>query len=355
MQVMVNALNDVPAVSNTINGSKGIGVLLCNSMMFQRFPTHASYSDPQLSNFYGMVMPLLKRGIPVETVHYENLNNANTLKNIRVLVMSYSNMKPLSPAGHEKLAEWVKKGGVLIYYGKDDDPFQSVPEWWNSGGKSYKAPSEHLFELLQIKEGQEEYSFGKGKVMVTRRDPKELVMEAGQDGEFVNQVKKGYEQYAKAGQLITKNYFLLNRGPYDIAAVLDENDNKQPLVIKGPVIDLFDPGLPVLPEKTVNPGEQAFLYQLSRVKNNGQPKVLAAASRVYDEKTTGKNYSFVVKSPAKTINIMRLLLPGKPVSVSAIKDGAAITITKNEWDEKTKTCLLEFDNFSEGVTVSVNW
>src|SRR5688572_16114320 len=88
MQVMVNSLNDIPAVSSTINGSKGIGVLLSNSMMFQRFPTHASYSDPQLSNFYGMVMPLLKRGIPVETVHIENLGNANTLKNIKVLVMS---------------------------------------------------------------------------------------------------------------------------------------------------------------------------------------------------------------------------------------------------------------------------
>jgi hypothetical protein len=357
MQVMVNALNDIPAVNNTLNGSRGIGVLLSNSMMFQRFPTHASYSDPQLSNFYGMIMPLLKRGVPVETVHYENLENANTLKNICVLVMSYSNMKPLTPKGHEKLAEWVKKGGILIYYGKDDDPFQSVPEWWNSGGNSYASPSQHLLEKLQVKEipGQIEYTVGKGKLFLVRRDPKELVLTAGQDLDFFAQVKKAYEQYAKAGNLITKNYFLLARGPYDIAAVLDENENTNPLIIKGPVIDLFDPALPVLPEKTVNPGEQAFLYQLSRVKNNGRPKVLAAAARVYDEKLSGRQFSFIVKSPAKTVNVMRILLPAKPVKVEAVANGNMLSLSKNSWDEQTKTCVLEFDNFSEGVNVSVNW
>jgi hypothetical protein len=357
MQVMVNALNDIPAVNNTLNGTKGIGVLLCNSMMFQRFPTHASYSDPQLSNFYGMVMPLLKRGIPVETVHYENLENANTLKNIRVLVMSYSNMKPLTPKGHEKLAEWVKKGGVLIYYGKDDDPFQSVPEWWNMGNVSFNAPSGHLMWQMQVKpvEGQVEYTVGKGKFFLVRRDPKELVMTPGQDLDFLTQVKKGYEQYAKAGKLVIKNYFLLNRGPYDIAAVLDENEFQNPLIIKGPVIDLFDPGLPVLPEKTVNPGEQAFLYQLSRVKKNGKPAVLAAAARVYNEKAGAKEYSFVVKSPAKTVNVMRILLPAKPATVKAEKGGAEISLAKNSWDEKSNTLLLEFDNYSEGVHVSITW
>jgi hypothetical protein len=97
------------------------------------------------------------------------------------------------------------------------------------------------------------------------------VLQAGQDKEFVEQVRKGYEQYAKAGKLIAKNHFLLSRGPYDIAAVLDENEDKQPLVIKGPVIDLFDPELPVLDEKVVNPGQQAYLYQVKRVKNNKQP------------------------------------------------------------------------------------
>ncbi|MCH5684728.1 hypothetical protein LWM68_10925 [Niabella sp. W65] len=58
MQVMINALNEVPVSQNKVSGSHGIGVLVSNSMMFQRFPTHAGYEDPQLSNFYGLAMPL---------------------------------------------------------------------------------------------------------------------------------------------------------------------------------------------------------------------------------------------------------------------------------------------------------
>ena len=48
--------------------------------MFQRFPTHNGFEDPQFSNFYGQTLPLVKRGIPVQTVHMENLAYAATLK-----------------------------------------------------------------------------------------------------------------------------------------------------------------------------------------------------------------------------------------------------------------------------------
>eukprot|EP01035_Chromulina_nebulosa_P037317 gene37317-50357_t len=75
MQIMVNALNDIPVSSNKVTGSNGIGVLMGNSLMFQRFPTHNSYDDPQFSNFYGQTLPLVKRGVPVQTVHMENLGN----------------------------------------------------------------------------------------------------------------------------------------------------------------------------------------------------------------------------------------------------------------------------------------
>lgn len=44
-----------------------------------------------------------------------------------------------------KQRKWVKTGGVLIYYGKDEDPYQTVSEWWNTKGNSYKAPSKAYF------------------------------------------------------------------------------------------------------------------------------------------------------------------------------------------------------------------
>jgi len=359
MQVMVNALNTMPASANTLNGTKGIGVLAGNSMMFQRFPTHKSYEDPQLSDFYGMILPLLKRGIPPEIVHMENLGFASTLKNMKVLIMSYANMKPQAADVHRQLAAWVNNGGTLFYYGRDDDPFQQVKEWWNSNGMKYAAPSAHLFELMKIKPSSENnkiYSYGKGKVYIVKEDPKELVLEPGKDSAFAAMIKRAYEAFAGNNRIVTKNYFYLERGPYDIAAVMDESVSDKSLTIKGPLIDLFDPALPVLSQKVVQPGQQAFLYDLSRIVKKQQPQVLCAASRVSGENSDTHTYSFIAKSPDSTKNVMRILLPSKPQSV-IVKDvnGALIKDISFKWDDLSHTVLLTCTNRSEGVQVRMRW
>ncbi len=358
MQVMVNSLNQMPKSSNKLNGSHGIAVLLSNSMMFQRFPTHAGYDDPQLSNFYGMALPLLKQGVPVETVHIENLIHENTLKDIKVLIMSYANMKPLAPNYHELLAKWVKSGGVLIYCGRDNDPFQNIKEWWNTSGNHFTAPSQHLFKQMGIIPiaSQQKYVYGKGKVFIIRQDPKELVMKENGDTAFLAIVKNTYQQDAKAGELQFKNNFILNRGPYVIAAVLNEQQKDEPLTVKGSLIDLFDPELPVSNQKIVAPGTQAYLFNLDKIENKTKPMVLAAAARVYDEVADAHNYQFLVKSPSNTNNRMRILLPQKPKSVSASQATAGkLDLQKNEWDGHSKTLLLGFENYSEGVQVNIGW
>jgi len=358
MQVMVNALNNMPLSSNKVTGSHGIGVLMGNSLMFQRFPEHNSYEDPQFSNFYGQTLPLVKRGVPVETVHMENLSYPATLKDIKVLVMSYSNMKPVSPDVHRHIADWVKKGGVLIYCGRDDDPYQSVMEWWNTGSNKFSAPSQHLFELLGIKasDKNQETAVGKGKVYIIRTDPKAFVLNADGDAEYISTIKQAYQVAAKAGALQFKNNFYLQRGPYDIISVMDENADAQPYTVNAPAIDLFDPELPVVSKKEVLPGTQAFLYNISRIKNRKQPQVLASACRVYDEKSTAASYSFVCKSPLNTVNRIRILLSAAPKKVNVANDkGAALPDVKQEWDAASNTLLLGFDNSPEGIRVNLSW
>ncbi|MEE1945305.1 hypothetical protein VRU48_09310 [Pedobacter sp. KR3-3] len=359
MQVMVNSLNQMPLSNNKLNGSHGIGVLLANSMMFQRFPTHAGYDDPYLSNFYGMAIPLLKKGIPVETVHLENLANKNTLKNIKVLIMSYANMKPLSASYHEELAKWVRNGGVLLYYGRDNDPFQNIKEWWNTNGNNFTAPSQHLFKLfgLSPNDNHTEYGVGKGKVFIVRKDPKELVMQANGDADFLANVKNAYETDAHAGELLFKNNFVLDRGPFKMVAVLNETSNDEALTLTGTFIDLFDPALPILHQKTVAPNTQAYLYDVNKATAKNTPQVLAAAGRLDDStvKITKNSYAFVIKSPSNTVNAMRILLPKKPKQVAAKLNGKDLELFKNDWDEQSKTLLLSFDNYSEGVNVDINW
>ena len=358
MQVMVNALNSMPLTSNRVTGSKGIGVLMGNSLMFQRFPTHNGFEDPQFSIFYGQTFPLLKLGVPVETVHMENLSYAATLKDIKVLVVSYSNMKPNAAQVHEQLADWVRKGGVLVYAGKDDDPYQSVMEWWNTKENHFKAPSEHLFQLLKIKPTADDQRFkvGRGAVYIIRKNPKDFVMETNGSGPYVDIIKRAYEEDAKAGRLEYKNSLYVERGPYDVVSVMDESISSDPYVINGPVIDLFDPQLPVLTQKSVPPGQQAFLYNINRITNKKQPQVLASASRVYEEERNGNRYSFVSKSPFNTTNSMRILLPQEPKEITlADKEGKKLTDVKSSWNAVSKTCYLGFENSPDGTKVTINW
>ena len=353
MQIMVNSLNSMPVSGNRLDGAQGIAVLMANSLMFQRFPTHEGYEDPQLSNFYGQALPLLKRGIPVKTAHIENVGYPATLSDVKVLLMSYSNMKPLDPQAHSHIADWVKEGGVLLYSGRDDDPFQTVREWWNTDGNSYAAPSDHLFSLMGIRAGASEgqYSYGKGTVYIMRHDPKEYVLSEGGDSRFVETVGKLYRDSAKAGEMKMKNSFCLERGPYTIAAVMDESVSDEPLTITGTLVDLFDPKLPVYTSVQILPGHQGYFIDIDRV-DHGKAQVLAGSSRAEDEHRTGSSYSFTAKSPIDTDGISRVLLPEKPSSVTV--NGEEVS-DRASWDAGSSTCLITYDNSPDGVKIAFSW
>ncbi|GGC30271.1 hypothetical protein GCM10011386_22850 [Parapedobacter defluvii] len=357
MQVMINTLNHMPLSENTVSGSHGISVLMANSLMFQRFPTHDSYEDPQLANFYGQALPFLKRGIPVKTVHLENVSYKETLKDTKVLLMTYSNMKPLSAEGHQYIAKWVKAGGALVYSGRDEDPYQTVTEWWNTNGNHYARPLDHLLEKMGIPAGAAggEYTYGKGTVYILRNDPKEYVLKAGGDQQLIQVVKDLYGRKSTEG-LVFKNHLYLERGPYDIVAVLDEMEDAQPFTVAGPVIDLYDPTLPVLTEKVIQPGRQALLYQLKRVSDPAKPQVLASASRIYDEQVSGNSYAFVCKSPLNTTNVMRVLLPAAPRQFSVTDPtGNPVSDVKTSWDDSSHTYFFQFENHPDGMHVKVDW
>ena len=347
MQIMVNALQNMPLAETQVSGTHGINVLMGNSLMFQRFPEHEGYDDPQLSNFYGMSMPLLKSGVPVGIVHIENLGFEKALKDTKVLIMTYSNMKPLDSKAHAYIAEWVKAGGNLIYAGRDDDPFQTVSEWWNKDGNNYASPSDHLFSLMGISSAPSagDYKFGKGKVHIIRQDPKEFVLENNGAEPLIDAVEE------LCGGIEKKNSFLLERGMYLLAAVLDESVSSGPLKLDGRYIDLYDPSLPICENVEIRPGVQRLFIDLSKVRKDS-PMILAAASRAENETLSGRTFSYVAKSPAATVNVSRVLLPAAPKSLK-VNDKECLDQTC--WDEASQTYLLTFDNNPDGVSVEFAW
>ena len=149
LQTVFNTLNDMnqPRIKWDA-GTAGVGVLISDSLMFQR--GQPTPSDPWLGNVYGLAMPLLMHGLPVAPVQLENVTIPHYLDGFRVLFLSYDGQKPLSPEVHPPLVDWVKNGGVLVFCDQDADPYLKVRDWWNSDGNHYPTPREHLFNLLGL-------------------------------------------------------------------------------------------------------------------------------------------------------------------------------------------------------------
>ncbi len=113
LQTVMNTLNNMKQERvEWDSGTRGIGVLVSDSLMFERGDPKPS--DEHMSHFYGLAMPLFKRGIPVTPVQLENVMSPHYLDGFKVLLLTYQGMKPLSADVHSQLAEWVKRGGVLV-------------------------------------------------------------------------------------------------------------------------------------------------------------------------------------------------------------------------------------------------
>ena len=261
-------------------GTQGIGVLVSDSLMFER--EQPTPSDPNMAHFYGLALPMLKRGLPVTPVQLENVTLPGFLTGQRVLMLSYQGQKPQTADVHAALADWVKKGGVLVMVDDDKDPYNQVREWWNEDGKNDRIPRRHLFDALGVKD--EDFSgevatmvaVGQGKLIWVRESPVRFALSAEGDERLAATAKTA----ATAAGLEWKetNYLTLHRGPYVIGAGLDEAVAAPPKVLTGRFVNLFDPALAVQHSVTLSPGARVFLLDLDAVKA-GEPKVVASACK----------------------------------------------------------------------------
>ena len=322
LQTVMNALNDMKQTQVEWDcGTTGIGLLVGDSLMFQRGdPTP---SDSHLSHVYGLALPLLKRGIPVAPVQLENVAVSNYLAGFKVLLLTYQGMKPQTPNVHASLAEWVKRGGVLVFCDDDSDPFNAVHEWWNSDGKNYHMPREHLFEQLGFNQahntnnsatpGETEWRFGKGSVLWLQKNPAQLAGTAAGADQVIGITKRAATR-AKLKWRET-NYLLLERGPYVIAAGLDESIPGEPKILHGRFVNLFDPELRVLETVSLTPGTRYFLRDLNATKGH-EPQLVASAGRALRIAQEDKALSFAVEGVAQTPALMLFQTSQAPKSIT---------------------------------------
>jgi hypothetical protein len=339
LQTVFNALNDMkqPQVEWDC-GTPGIGVLVSDSLMFQR--GQPTPSDPYLGNFYGMAMPLLQHGLPVTPVQLENVVIPRHLDGFRFLLLSYDGQKPLSPAVHASLAEWVRRGGALIFCDKDADPYLKVHEWWNIEGKNYATPRQHLFEQLGLDDSIASEQFnrvGKGGVIWLRERPVTFSL----DEQGAKQVVKTVELAAKKTGLKWRetNYLLLRRGPYVIASGLDESIAAEPRELHGHFVNLFDSELRVQNDIAIAPGSRWFLLDLDLART-GKNHLLASACKALPNTSTRDQISFTVEGVGGTRAILLLESTQTPASVTL--DGKMLTAF--EYSATERLLWIHFDN-----------
>jgi hypothetical protein len=357
LQTVINALNDLkqPRIEWDA-GTGSLGVLVSDSLMFQR--GEPASSDEHLGHFFGLAMPLLKRGVPVTPVQLENIVVPHYLDNFRVLLLTYQGMKPLDATVHQRLAEWVKAGGVLLLCDDDSDPFNSVREWWNSNGLNYKTPREHLFEQLGLaKDGRkaqsggteaQNWNYGRGNVIWLRKNPAALAASEKGDLQLLPVVKQAA---SRAGLTWREtNYLLLRRGPYITAAGLDESVPGEAKIVSGRFVNLFDPQLRVQREVRLEPGSRWFLRDLDANPSN-EPELLASAGKALVTEKAPGSLSFAVEGVGGTKAVC-LLRSEKPM-LSATLDGQALT--DFEYSAAEKLLWVRFPNEAHPQTLRLKF
>jgi hypothetical protein len=307
LQVVFNALNDMKQARVEWDGAAaGIGVIVSDSLMFQRGENESS--DPHMSHLYGLAMPFLKRGMPITPVQLENVTVPKYLNSFRFLMLSYHGQKPLSPDVHEPLAQWVRNGGVLMVVDDDSDPYNQIREWWNSDGLKFATPREHLFKVLDAKpkEGGELLAIGKGALCFIRRNPAAMAQNVSEETLLMQSFRMATRYKAAVAQ--EANYLKLRRGPYIIAAGLDESIEDDSKVIEGRYISLFDPELRLRRKISIDPGTRHFLVDLD-FKSKG---VIASGCKVLP----GQENSYVVEGIANTPGIVLLRADKAPKNIT---------------------------------------
>ncbi len=347
MMTVITALNDMDQPDLAWDcGTQGIGVVVSDSMMFQRGDPNPS--DANLGSFYGLAMPLLKRGIPAEPVQLENAVIPGALAAHKVLIMTYEGMKPMTPEVHVALAAWVKNGGALVFLDDDADPYNGVRAWWNdpAKGMSYDAPRQHLFEQLGLPRNPApgSHSVGNGTLLYDRSSPAALTHQADGDDSLRTLVRSACKAVGLGYR--ETNHLVLRRGPYVVAAGLDESLEGPPLILRGHFLNLFDAQLPTIDSVSLTPGSRHLLLDLDRA-SSAAPAVLASACKTLGAGSTPDGgFRFFAEGPEKIEAVVRVRLKNAPKVVTL--EGHPLPADAQKWDAATRTVRLRFPNSAKG-------
>jgi hypothetical protein len=319
-------------------------------------------ADPEMDGFYGLALPLLKRGVFVRLAHLEHAAVSGYLEELDVIVLSYDFMKPPDEQAHAGLAEWVRGGGVLVYVADEGQrDFDTVDAWWRRTPHSYAKPVDHLWAQLGIDVSDESQSHevGAGRVVVMPTESALLARSSADAASYAATVRRAYETGRRRDGVWSESGIMtVQRGRYRIIAALDEHEaDAARSVFDGPYVDLFEPGLPVLATVAPEQGERYLLYDLSQAR---EYEVIAAAGRVESGRGTFED-PLLITAPEGIAGQVLILVPGAPKSVRlahAARGGRRAVTDLPAWadwsyDPRHQILRVNYEGSPDGTLIAI--
>jgi hypothetical protein len=355
---IVNALADMQNHPDFAHdrGTDGIASFIADSAMWQ----HEVPSPADFDAIYGLTLPLLMRGVPVQLAHLDRVGLNDYLKPYRVLLVSFEAMKPARKDIADGLVAWVRAGGRLLLFGAKND-YDDLDLWWKAAGCA--SPRDYLLKSLGVSPATmkavpasslhvaaearaaavTEAQVGRGGVLVSGLSAAWFAKSPAAD-----QMLRDLVRYASGLAGLTyreQGHIGIRRGPYVVVKAFDEETP-----VNGPMIDLMSPNLSLRPAGPLAKDGLVVLRQLPA--RTGEAPVLAASSACIEwAATSGDELRLVASGPSGVRHVLRLVTGGQLLSVTA-RDatGAAREV---QVEPQGDTALLRFDSEPAGLGLRI--
>jgi len=344
----------------------GIGVPITDTVMWQRGSPGRNYLDA----LYALTLPLIDQGVEVQILPLERGPETAFMDKFKVLLTSFDFWQPHEQTYADGLIEWVKRGGVMVYFGTSE--FDDVPSaWWRKAGYDSNfaylmkqvgcdgfMPTPHPLEAIEVSAPLQgdlpAVLFGEDKAPETWNslrfphfyEPPQLLLGMPEGSEPLMTTKHGevvawQRRYGKGwviyvgispwhlaygiegAQILrafTRHAAAVAGIPYSPTGVLDVSRGPFRFVytfreysVPGHYLDLDDHTLKSVSDLRLKARGYAMLYRLP--EGLQEPTLLFSSARCASQVREGKRLSLVTEGPMGTILVTALFWPGEPPSL----------------------------------------
>ena len=398
LQQCFNALNMVSGKEIQLEaGTPGIAYALSDTVSWLKKNT---WPPATSVGFYGIMMPLATAGIPASVKSMEQLYTADDLSDVKVLILSYDNMLPMSGKVNDAIAQWTKNGGMLMLLSGQNDYWLMPDRFWAKQGSPVadllaKLGVEAMVELEAFAEdtvvsGCGEFEKDYAELIPAKKERRFMLSYGGVDEQkalfksgkrmvgFETAVGKGRllavglpstyystedgcdllrdltARAVKAAglQFVKTNLMTTRRGKVVATHALREDE-----ALPGRYIDLYDVHLPIVVNPLVKAVNSRLLFDISGFDMK-IPRLAFSGGEIVDGSLAEDDIwtQFTYTAASDSTIATRILVPKGmyPAEVTALCDGQPVAV-KMTWNGGSSSVLLEIAGNAKPTSVTVSW